>query len=105
VNCCDTTPAGSRWCTRTNQVVLLSDRGDKWHVGRVGLEDAAHEDFGSGCFLEVLRDFHMPPLPPHASLMQELSAHELAFACQLVRMLLECNTKVFDAPLILQVHL
>jgi hypothetical protein len=88
-----------------NQVVLLSDPGDKWHVGTVGLEDAAHDDFGSACFREVLRGFHVPPLPPHASLMQELSAHELAFAYQLVSMLLECNTEVFDSPLILKVRL
>jgi hypothetical protein len=86
-------------------VVLLSDSEDEWHVATLGLEGAAHDDFGSACFREVLRGFHVPPRPLHASLMQELSAHELAFACQLVRVLLECNTKVFDSPLILQVHL
>jgi hypothetical protein len=86
-------------------VVLLSDPGDKWRVGTVGLEGAAHDDFGSACFREVLRDLHVPPLPPHASPIQELSAHELAFACQLVRMLPECNAEISDSPLILQVHL
>jgi hypothetical protein len=75
------------------------------HLSLVGLEDAAHDDIGSACFREVFRNVYVPPLPPHAGLMQEISAHELAFACQLVEMLRECNTKVLDSPLVLQVHL
>jgi hypothetical protein len=59
----------------------LCDSEDKWRVGVVGLDGAEHDDFGCPCFREILRSFHVPPLPPLASLREELSAHELAIAC------------------------